>query len=130
VRIAIPITNGLLSKHFGHSERFAFFRVNEQDATFVRDGEAAPPTHSHGVLPRWLKELGVNVVIAGGMGSRALPLFDSTGIAVIIAAPSCAPDQVVREYLAGSLQISNGACTQDGHSCGHHQGGCECGGHC
>ena len=131
MRIAVPVIDGLLSQHFGHSEKFTFFRVSDQDATFVPDGEAMPPAHGHGVLPRWLSERDVKVVIAGGIGSRALSLFEGTGITVVSGAPSHTPERIVREFLAGSLQTTSEACadSHEGHACGRHNGACMCGDH-
>ena len=45
------------------------------------------PQHEPGMLPRWLKGLGANAIIAGGMGSRAQGLFAEEGIQVIVGAP-------------------------------------------
>jgi predicted Fe-Mo cluster-binding NifX family protein len=106
--IAVPVSNGRLSAHFGHCDQFALFRV-EKKAVAQRDDLAAPP-HAPGLLPQWLKEKGANLVIAGGMGRRAQELFRSSGIEVICGAPGAEPQKIVASYLAGNLTTGENAC--------------------
>jgi predicted Fe-Mo cluster-binding NifX family protein len=82
----------------------------------VFDGELGatelhvPPPHEPGVLPLWLGELGVDLIIAGGMGQRALSLFAEQGISVITGAPNLEPEALVRQYLAGNLMTGANVC--------------------
>jgi predicted Fe-Mo cluster-binding NifX family protein len=61
-------------------------------------------------LPRWLHELGVDVIIAGGMGHRALDLFRENGIQVVTGAPSMVPEELVRSYLDNTLMTAENLC--------------------
>ena len=70
----------------------------------------SPPAHEPGVLPRWLGKLGVDLVIAGGMGQRAQQLFSANGIDVLIGAPDNTPEQLVESYLAGQLACGPNVC--------------------
>jgi predicted Fe-Mo cluster-binding NifX family protein len=67
-------------------------------------------------LPVWLKERGVTVVIAGGMGARALSLFQEASIEVITGAPTESVSTLVRKYLDGSLVSVEHLCE---HVCTH-----------
>ena len=69
-----------------------------------------PPPHEPGVLPRWLGEMGVNLIIAGGMGQRALGMFTEQGIRVITGAPNQEPVALVQGYLAGNLITGPNVC--------------------
>ena len=69
----------------------------------------APP-HEPGLLPRWLHELGANVIIAGGMGQRAQQLFAENGITVVVGAPAEPPGQLATAYLSGELQVGENIC--------------------
>ena len=69
-----------------------------------------PPPHEPGVLPRWLHEQGANVIIAGGMGQRAQSLFAENGIKVVVGAPAEAPEELVSQYLAGTLVSGANVC--------------------
>jgi predicted Fe-Mo cluster-binding NifX family protein len=107
-KVAIPLAEGRLCNHFGHCEQFAVIRVKEGR---VEEKELqTPPPHEPGVLPRWLADLGVNLIIAGGMGQRALGLFAEKGIKVITGSPSREPEGLVQEYLAGVLVSGQNVC--------------------
>ena len=71
MKYAIPVTGGEFSSHFGHCESFAFFNVDEENKTIIDKELITTPEHQPGVIPAWLEEKGVSVVIAGGMGPRA-----------------------------------------------------------
>ena len=80
MRCAIPVTGGMMSPHFGHCEQFALFDVDEQKKEIINKELVLSPEHQPGLLPAWLAEKGVTVVIAGGMGPRALDIFRQYGI--------------------------------------------------
>ena len=69
-----------------------------------------PPPHEPGVLPKWLHDQGANVIIAGGMGSRALDLFAQNNIKVIVGASALTPEELVQQYLDNSLQTGGNVC--------------------
>jgi len=108
MRYAMPTADGALVMHFGHADRFTFVDVNEGVIGAVR--EASPPPHAPGVLPAWCKENGVDIVIAGGMGSRAQSLFAARGIQVVVGAPAEAPEELVRRHLSGTLAPGTNVC--------------------
>jgi len=115
MRIAIPLTQGQLAQHFGHCEKFALMDVDLDQKTVTASKEVEAPEHQPGLLPRWLKDLGVDLVIAGGLGSRAQALFEEVSIKVLTGAPTGNAASLATQYLAGSL-VSRPV------SCGH--GGC------
>lgn len=107
-KVAVPVADGVLCNHFGHCDKFAVMQV--QDGKVGAMELLVPPPHEPGVLPRWLGELGVNVIIAGGMGQSALSLFTEQGIKVITGAPNLAPETLVQQYMAGSLVTGPNVC--------------------
>ena len=109
-RIAIPIVEGHLSAHFGHCEEFAIFDVDLENKKIVGQEKAPSPPHEPGLLPRWLGEKGVNVIIAGGMGTRAQELFAEQGIAVSIGAPADDPEKIVISYMDNALELGDNTC--------------------
>jgi ATP-binding protein involved in chromosome partitioning len=54
--------------------------------------------------------LGADVIIAGGMGQRAIDLFSEKGIKVVTGAPSLEPDELVKRYLNQNLATSGNVC--------------------
>ncbi len=109
MKIAMPVTNGKLSLHFGHCEQFAVVDIGA-DKRINKTEMLTPPAHEPGVLPKWLSEMGVNLIIAGGMGQRAQQLFVQNGINVMTGAPDNDPQQVAADYLAGRLQCGDNVC--------------------
>lgn len=108
--IAIPVADGKLFSHFGHCQSFALIEADKENGKIVgRKDEAAPP-HEPGLLPPWLAERGVDLVIAGGMGGRARDLCAQHNIETIVGAPPLEPEMLVEAYLAGTLQSGANAC--------------------
>ncbi len=110
MRYAIPVSDGRLAAHFGHCEHFTLIDVDEATKTIVNKELIASPGHQPGLLPTWLAEQGVSVVIAGGMGSRAQNLFWQNRIQVVIGALEGDPEKVVLDYLGNSLAIGDNIC--------------------
>jgi ATP-binding protein involved in chromosome partitioning len=107
-RIALPVEGAKLSTHFGHSPQFAIFDV--KDGEILSETSIEPPPHAPGVLPSWLKEQGVTLVIAGGLGRRAMAAFEGAGIKVVYGAPAEAAHDVVTAYLKGTLVTGGNVC--------------------
>ena len=108
MKFAIPLAHGKLTAHFGHCKEFALIDIEENQ---IKKKEVlVPPPHEPGVLPNWLHELGVNVIIAGGMGNRALVLFKEKNIRVVTGAPSFEPEVLVNSYLNNTLITGGNVC--------------------
>ena len=110
MRIAIPLAQGKLSLHFGHCEKFAVVDTDEHGSRIVNREDLTPPPHEPGVLPRWLGGMGVNVIIAGGIGRRAQQLFSENGIKVVIGASAGSPEELVSAYLDNNLETGDNIC--------------------
>jgi predicted Fe-Mo cluster-binding NifX family protein len=108
MKFAIPMADGKLTAHFGHCEKFALVDVENNE---IKNKEVlTPPPHEPGVLPKWLHELGANVIIAGGMGQRAIQLFQENEIEVVIGAPALEPEILVKQYLSNTLKSGANIC--------------------
>lgn len=110
MKIAIPLADGKLTMHFGHCASFALIDVDLAEKTIFNRSDVIPPPHEPGLLPPWLAERGVEMIIAGGMGQRAQGLFAAQGIQVFVGAPADTPEALVGHYLSGTLQTGANAC--------------------
>ena len=110
MKIAIPTVNGVLCAHFGHCQQFAIVEVDPETKSINNSEMLTPPPHEPGVLPKWLSEQGCNLIIAGGMGQRAVSLFVQNGVEVVVGAPNGKPEEGVVAYLNGTLQSGGNAC--------------------
>ena len=106
--LAIPVSEGKLSSHFGHCDQFAFIRT--KDGEIESTEMKSPPPHEPGVLPKWLHENGANVVIAGGMGQQAQKMLEERGIEVIVGAPMDPPEALAHQYLSATLVTGSNVC--------------------
>lgn len=108
MKFAVPLAEGKLATHFGHCREFAFIDVENGEIT--NKEIQVPPPHEPGVLPKWLGDNGVTVVIAGGMGARAVSLLEENRIEVKTGAPPLEPETLVRQYLQNSLTTGQNLC--------------------
>ncbi len=118
--ICIAAEGGEVCAHFGHCEEFALF---ETDGENVRPLKRVPnPGHAPGVLPSLLKGWGVTHVVSGGMGNRAVALFQSMDIEVVTGAQG-GLEEVARALAAGTLVAEPNVCDHSGeHGGGHCRG--------
>lgn len=125
MKVAIPLTAGRLSAHFGHCEQFALVEADPASKKIINQTMLTPPPHEPGLLPRWLQQQGVQAVIAGGMGRQALDLFAQNGIAIHAGAAGETPHNVAKAFLDGTLGGETPTCGHDydhgrhghGHAC-------------
>ena len=110
MRFAIPIADNKLALHLGHSAEFAIVDTDDEKKQIQMREDIAAPPHQPGLLPRWLAEQGVNMVIAGGIGQRAQSLFAEHGICVLVGAPCDTPENLVTGYLQGALNSGANVC--------------------
>ncbi len=108
MKVAVPLANGLLCMHFGHAEEFGLYEL--ENGKIINKEYVTPPPHEPGVIPKWLNSLNVNIIIAGGMGSRAQQFFNEYGIKVLVGAPAKKPEELIEEMVKGTLQLGSNVC--------------------
>lgn len=110
-KIAIPVDSGQVSSHFGHAALFFIYTIEE--GKIIRTSKEVPPPHEPGVIPRWVKSLGVDTLITGGIGRKAVDIFEQLGVRVLCGAETRLAEELVADYLADRLKLS-------GETCSHH----------
>lgn len=126
MRIALTHDNGEIFGHFGHTEEFKIYDI--EDGSVVAAEVVPTEGAGHSALAGFLEDNDVDVLICGGIGSGAqIALADADIELYAGVTGSC--DDAVREYLAGTLEQNNAA------NCNHHEHhhehgeGCSCGCH-
>jgi len=107
MKIAVASENGIVSQHFGHCKEFIIFTVENNQ--IVKTETIANPGHKPGFLPNYLNNMGINVIVSGGMGNGAIKIFNEKNIEVIVGANGNAKF-AVEAYLEGSLKSSGSVC--------------------
>lgn len=121
--IAVTYDNGEVFQHFGHTEQFKLYQVENGRVAASKVVDTADS--GHGALAGFLKENGVDVLICGGIGGGARNALANAGIQLFGGACGNA-DAQVESYLAGTLAYDPDVqCSHHGHG---HEGG-ECHGH-
>ena len=115
-KFAVPTANQILTQHFGHCEKFAI--IDTENGKIVKEEFIEPPVHQPGVYPKFLADLGVKVIIAGGIGQKAIELFAQNSIEVIIGADAVNPSKLVELHLVDQLESGSNKCDDD------HEHGC------
>ena len=121
MKIAVASTGAMTTEHFGHCEKFNLF--DAENGVITKHESIPNPGHKPGFLPNYLGDLGVNVVISGGMGQGAIDIFNMRNIEVITGTTGSAED-CAKRYLAGELQSTGSICHKHEHAgeCGGHHG--------
>ncbi len=106
-KIAIPTENDRVAAHFGRCPQYTLVKTDGREIT---EKEVIPnPGHQPGFLPRYLKEKGVDCVMAAGMGMKAKDLFDSADIRVVTGVTGSV-DTVLDKYLHNNLEAGENIC--------------------
>ena len=130
MRIAVTYDNGNIFQHFGKTENFKVYEVENNQV--VSSEVISSNGSGHGALAGLLDGQNVDVLICGGIGGGAQAALTEAGIEFCSGAQGDA-DQAVEAYLKGELVSSGVNCDHhhgEGHSCGSHEEGHSCGDSC
>lgn len=128
MRIAVTYENGNVFQHFGHTEQFKVYEV--EDGKVVSSEIIGSNGSGHGALAYLLSDQAVDVLICGGIGGGAQAALSERGIELCAGASGDA-DEAVAAYLRGELINTGANCNHhgEGHSCSDHEDGHSCGEH-
>jgi ATP-binding protein involved in chromosome partitioning len=103
MKIAIPVEEGRLHENFGRCRRFTFLETDAGGEVVARSDDVSAPDGPSGLVPRWLHKQGVQVVIARGIGPRALGICGRFGIEVRGGLAEASVDEMIAAYQGGKL---------------------------
>jgi len=126
MKIAVTYEDGKVFQHFGHTENFKIYEVenNEIKASKVINSNG----EGHGALSKLLSNNQIDALICGGIGGGARMALDEAGIALYPGVEGSA-DEAVKSFLEGELNYNpDTVCNHhhhegEGHSCGSHKCG-------
>lgn len=128
MKIAVTYENGEVFQHFGHTEQFKIYEV--ENGQIVSSTVIGSGGSGHGALAGLLSGRGIDVLICGGIGGGAQAALAEQGIELCAGAKGNA-DAAVEAYLRGELKNTGANCDhhhEDGHGCHDHGEDHACGG--
>ena len=122
MKIAVTYENGQVFQHFGHTEQFKVYEV--EDGKIISTEIVDTNGQGHGALAGFLFHGGISVLICGGIGGGARNALSEAGIELYPGASGDADAQVA-SFLQGKLQydpytMCNHHSHEEGHTCGDH----------
>lgn len=124
MKIAVTYENGEIFQHFGRTEQFKLYTVENG---VITNAEVVGTSGSgHGALAGFLVEHGADALICGGIGAGAQNALAQAGIR-LYGGVSGNADEAVAALLNGSLSYNPDICCShhghegEGHSCGEHK---------
>lgn len=136
MRIAVTYQAGTIFQHFGHTEQFKLYDV--ENGKIVNSQVVDTNGQGHGALSGFLVQANVDVLICGGIGGGAQTALREAGIQ-FFGGVSGQADEAVRAYLASDLgydpdvhcdhheqehSCGEHACQEDKHGCAGNGGNC------
>ena len=125
MRIAVTYENGNIFQHFGHTQQFKVYDV--QEGKIVASEVVDTMGSGHGALAGVLSAIQADVLICGGIGGGAQMALAAAGIK-LFGGVSGSADAAVEALISGNLLYNpNVQCNHhgdhhhgEGHTCGSH----------
>lgn len=108
MKIAISTDGDFVSAHFGRCPTFTV--VDIKDGKIMNKETVENPGHQPGLIPQFLHQKGVECIVAGGMGMRAVGFFDEIGIKTVVGV-SGKIEEVIDKLLKGTLEGGESLCS-------------------
>jgi len=108
VKAAISTDGNVVSAHFGRCPVFTI--VDIKDGEVIKKETVANPGHEPGIIPQFLHERGVQCIICGGMGQRAVGFFNELKMQAIVGV-SGTIDEIIEKLQKGTLKGGESLCS-------------------
>ena len=123
-RIAVTYENGMIFQHFGKTEQFKLYDI--ENGKIIDSQVVDTNGQGHGALAGFLKNINADVLICGGIGGGAQMAMQEAGI-TLYGGNTGSADDAVLAFISNSLvQNDNPTCNHhghergEGHACGEH----------
>lgn len=121
MKVAVTYDNGEVFQHFGHTENFKIYNI--EDKKITEANVVNTMGSGHGALAGFLVENEVDTLICGGIGGGARNALSEAGI-TLYGGVSGNADDAVKALIDGNLGYNpNVKCSHHEHSCGEHKCG-------
>jgi len=107
MKIAISIDGENVSAHFGRCPEYAIVEIENNKV--LKKEIVKNPGHQTGLIPEFLNKQGINYIVTGGMGRRALDFFKQFEIEPIVGITGKV-DEVIEKFIKGELKSNESLC--------------------
>ncbi len=112
MKIAAAAMGKTVAGHFGHCENFIIFET--ENGKIISENSVPNPGHKPGFLPNFLADMGVKVILSGGMGGGAVDIFNERNVEVVVGVTGDA-HTAIESYLRGELKSTGEVCHAHEH---------------
>ncbi|MEN8153444.1 MAG: NifB/NifX family molybdenum-iron cluster-binding protein [Acidobacteriota bacterium] len=114
MKIAIATEGDLVAQHFGRCSEYTIIKV--ENSKVVEKAIIDNPGHAPGYLPRFLSDMGVKIILSGGMGPKAINLFRERKVEPLVGV-SGPVNKIIEDLLNEKLVLGESECNhgKDGH---------------
>ncbi|MCK5276879.1 MAG: hypothetical protein KAK04_00050 [Cyclobacteriaceae bacterium] len=102
VKVAIPVTGDLLSENFKDCSYYVIYEIDNKEV--VNKKKEVPPKKLRNELSKWTETSGITDVIVHGIDNPSVNYFSTTKINLFVGVTINEPEQLIEEYLKGTLQ--------------------------
>jgi len=102
IKIAIPITENILSERFGKCSHYIVYEIEKK--TIVNKKNIVPPINDIDKLATWAESTGITDVIVNYISKYYLEYFSNTKINLFVGVKQDTPEQLIERYLNGTLK--------------------------
>ena len=99
MRVAVPVMRDKFSRHFGKSDRFVVYHIDEKTRTVTGRDEIRRDVAACHALTAWVDEMGIDVMLVGGIGAPARTALQKRGITVVQGIDEDDIEQVIQTFL-------------------------------
>ncbi|HEX2970755.1 MAG TPA: NifB/NifX family molybdenum-iron cluster-binding protein [Tepidisphaeraceae bacterium] len=116
MRIAVPVRGEVFCEHFGRGDGFYLCDVIE--GVLDRPRLVRRPKFQCELVPHWLREMGITVVLVGGIGVVGTRRLAELGIEVVTGCAGTDPQASAEQFIHGGLGSQDNPCARFEHR--HH----------
>ena len=108
MKVAISTENNMVAEHFGRCAQYTIVEIQDGN---IKDKQVVDnPGHAPGAIPKFLHDLGCNVIITGGMGRRAQQFFQQYAIECFIGVQGNVVS-IIDDFLHNNITMGESTCS-------------------
>ncbi len=112
MKVAISTDSGRVSGHFGRCPEFTLAEIDDGE---IKDKkEIENPGHKPGYIPRFLNDRDIDCLITGGIGRKAISMFDDFGVKVITGLEGKDTGKAIEQFVNGEIESGENPCSPGG----------------